>query len=45
MKDIEIAKAYNIPPSTLSNWKHKPNDDWRKIIYELLKKQQGGKTL
>lgn len=37
MKDTELIKILNIPSSTISDWKKTDEDNWRKIIYELLK--------
>lgn len=37
MKDTELNKILNIPTTTLSDWKKADVDNWRKIIYELLK--------
>lgn len=39
MKDIEIKKEYNIPLSTLQDWKKADKDNWRKKVYDLLQSQ------
>ncbi|NQY22852.1 MAG: hypothetical protein HRT41_02380 [Campylobacteraceae bacterium] len=36
MKDTELNRIINIPTTTLSDWKKKDTDNWRKITYELL---------
>ena len=37
MKDTEISKIINIPITTLRDWKKTEEDNYRKIIYDLLK--------
>lgn len=37
MKDTELSKLINIPITTIRDWKKTDNDNYRKLIYELLK--------
>jgi len=36
MKNIELKEMLNIPIATLSDWKKKDGDNWRRLVYELL---------
>jgi len=37
MTDTEICKKYNIPKSTLQDWKNRDKDNWRYLVYKKLK--------
>ena len=37
IKDTEISKGFDIPISTLSDWKKRENENWRSRLYNYLK--------
>ena len=37
LKDVEISRIFNIPISTLQDWKRNPKENWRWRIYQHLK--------
>lgn len=39
MKDTEISKRFNIPTSTLSDWKKRDKTNWRYRLYWFIKQK------